>query len=334
MDVLVDKDTKNISNLETNESLKLNNSLEDLDDNHSLQSIEDDNHSLQSIEDDKHSLPAIEDDNHPLQSVEDDNHSLKSIEDENLSLQSIENDNFKWFDHFFPKKSFNNDILADIDIITRHESDLRIMYFLFLTCLLNSFILVGLLITFMISAFSLTKPTIVLPRISSNNFERDFPMPHLAFILENGTVIDFSLYPDKSPSVGKLIKLPKSSMYHGYSDDQGVLYFIDGELRKPVTKIHKQLNQNGYQTLPYFLSLPNPCDNDFVLCDQKFDHGISIGSHFWLFFQSYASVSFSNTGKKYLCPLHLSAKWVWFPRYFPMPGCMSGFPAVHLETDS
>ena len=57
-------------------------------------------------------------------------------------------------------------------------------------------------------------------------------MMHLAMISQNGTIWDVSLNEKLSPSKKYLFKLPNSCWYHGYSDDRGVLYFIDGYLYK------------------------------------------------------------------------------------------------------
>ena len=36
-----------------------------------------------------------------------------------------------------------------------------------------------------------------------------------------------------------LFKLPKAKKYYGYSDDKGVLYFIDSKLERSTRKYHK-----------------------------------------------------------------------------------------------
>ena len=60
--------------------------------------------------------------------------------------------------------------------------------------------------------------------------DRAFPQTNLALIYTDGTVYQISLQEQKSK--GLLLQLPKSKKYHGYSDAKGILYFIDGELRK------------------------------------------------------------------------------------------------------
>ena len=56
--------------------------------------------------------------------------------------------------------------------------------------------------------------------------ERGFPGLHLAIIYDNGSVWDFS-FEEKIPKIKeKLLKLPKSGGYYGFSDDRGILYFL------------------------------------------------------------------------------------------------------------
>ena len=63
---------------------------------------------------------------------------------------------------------------------------------------------------------------------------RSFPMLHLAMISKNGTVWDVSLNEKVSPSNIFLFKLPKSCPcgYRGYSDDKGILNFIEGHINQ------------------------------------------------------------------------------------------------------
>ena len=77
--------------------------------------------------------------------------------------------------------------------------------------------------------------------------DRGFPMMHLAMVSKNGTIWDISLNENRSPSKHYLLKLPKSCTYHGYSDAKGVLYFIDGHLRKKLTKYHSSFDKEGHK---------------------------------------------------------------------------------------
>ena len=42
------------------------------------------------------------------------------------------------------------------------------------------------------------------------------------------------------------MKLSKSEQYFGYSDENGVLYFIHSDTRKGITKFHKSFNKKGH----------------------------------------------------------------------------------------
>ena len=78
-----------------------------------------------------------------------------------------------------------------------------------------------------------------------NITDRDFPTIHLILVSTNGTVWDISLNENISPSKKKLLKLPNSCLYHGYSDDKGIVYFINGNLQKKMIKYHESFKRNG-----------------------------------------------------------------------------------------
>ena len=75
-------------------------------------------------------------------------------------------------------------------------------------------------------------------------------MLHLAMISKIGTVWDMSLNEKMSPSKIFLFKLPKSYScgYQGYSDDKGILNFIEGHLNRKFVQYHSSFNGNGYKT--------------------------------------------------------------------------------------
>ena len=75
-------------------------------------------------------------------------------------------------------------------------------------------------------------------------------MLHLAMISKNGTVWDVSLNEKVSPSKMFLFKLPTSCScgYQGYSDDRGILNFIEGHLNRKFVQYHSSINRNGHKT--------------------------------------------------------------------------------------
>ena len=81
------------------------------------------------------------------------------------------------------------------------------------------------------------------------NTVRSFPILHLAIISKNGTVWDVSLNEKVSPSKMFLFNLPKSCScgYHGYSDDKGILNFIEGHLNRKFVQYHPSFNGKGHK---------------------------------------------------------------------------------------
>ena len=109
---------------------------------------------------------------------------------------------------------------------------------------------------------------------------RKFPLPHILVITENGTVLDVSIHENTSPSKGQLIKLPKLKKYFGYSDPKGVLYFIDGNLQKPVTTFHSSF---GHKTIKM-----NQVSATETACG-----GLYFRGNFWLYeFSKQSQISF------------------------------------------
>ena len=68
-------------------------------------------------------------------------------------------------------------------------------------------------------------------------------------ISKNGTVWDGSVNEKVSPTKKFLFKLPKSSCgYQGYSDDKGILNFIEGHLNRKIVQYHSSFDGNGHKT--------------------------------------------------------------------------------------
>ena len=80
--------------------------------------------------------------------------------------------------------------------------------------------------------------------------ERGYPTLHLAMIFDDGLVYDFSVTDKSLHSMNLLMKLPKSKQYFGYSDGNGVIYFIHSDATKSITKFHKSFNNKGHVTVP------------------------------------------------------------------------------------
>ena len=125
-------------------------------------------------------------------------------------------------------------------------------------------------------------------------------MLHLAMISRNGTVWDVSLNEKVSPSKIFLFKLPKSFScgYRGYSDDKGILNFIEGHLNRKFVQYHSSFNGNGHKTgIKHHLkevvgSKGNAC----------YTQSLQFGNALWLFGARYFGPDsyFWHDGKSYL----------------------------------
>ena len=79
-----------------------------------------------------------------------------------------------------------------------------------------------------------------------------------------------------------LMKLPKSKQYFGYSDDNGVIYFIHSDTEKFITKYHKSFNNKGHITIPKSKrskALMKEAQSQRF----QYNHGVLMGSRFWTF---------------------------------------------------
>ena len=105
-------------------------------------------------------------------------------------------------------------------------------------------------------------------------------MMHLAIVSKNGTIWDISLNENRSPSKHYLLQLPKSCTYHGYSDAKGVLYFIDGHLRKKLTKYHSSFGHKKGDKIGIKLDISFFCTSIELSC---YKQSLQFGNLFWLY---------------------------------------------------
>ena len=124
-------------------------------------------------------------------------------------------------------------------------------------------------------------------------------MKHLILISTNGTVWDISLNENKSPSKKRLFELPNSCHYHGYSDDEGILYFISGRLGtvKQVVKYHSSFGHKKGAKIKY------DCDNngDYQCHNLCFTHSLQFGNNFWIFGKTMVGNAISGYDKLDSC---------------------------------
>ena len=174
---------------------------------------------------------------------------IETIE-KNNEIEIVEEFNeINWLEKLFPSKKNprRDNFLNNEDVVPKEISELRIIWFQISLAGLGLLIFctqVGLLF----NKFHESHPEVFQPKISKKDqFERGFPILHLALINIKGELKDFSLNQEKSPSNGILLKLPHSHLsilggYQGYSDPKGILYIFDQRLIHKVTKYHKSFN--------------------------------------------------------------------------------------------
>ena len=113
---------------------------------------------------------------------------------------------------------------------------------------------------------------------------RGYPSLHIAMIFDDGLVYDFSVIDKSLQDMNLLMKLPKSKQYFGYSDDNGVIYFIHSETTKGITKFHKSFNNKGHITVSkskrHKALMMGKESQGFQF---QYSHGVLLGNMFWTF---------------------------------------------------
>ena len=105
-------------------------------------------------------------------------------------------------------------------------------------------------------------------------------------VFDDGLVYDSSVKNKTLQDISLFMKLPKSYLYFGYSDENGVLYFIhsDGGNEKFITKFHKSFNNKGHITVPKS-KRSNALLKEIKTEGKPFHyrHGVLMGNLFWTF---------------------------------------------------
>ena len=100
-------------------------------------------------------------------------------------------------------------------------------------------------------------------------------------IFDDGLVYDFVVKDKCLQDVNKLMKLPKSKEYFGYSDENGVIYFFHSDEKKKITKYHKSFNNKGHITVS-----KSKRPKDLIGKESQgfqYSHGVLLGNRFWTF---------------------------------------------------
>ena len=105
-------------------------------------------------------------------------------------------------------------------------------------------------------------------------------------VFDDGLVYDSSVKNKTLQDINFLMKLPKSVQYFGYSDENGVLYFIHSDVgnEKFITKFHKSFNNKGHITVPKS-KRSNALLKEIKTEGKQFQykHGVLMGHLFWTF---------------------------------------------------
>ena len=151
---------------------------------------------------------------------------------------------------------------------------------------------------------------------SLDTFNFVFSQPHLALVMENGSVWDIKSN-DQFKTIRKslLIQLPKSRDYHTFSTNNGILNFVKDDLSSNIIQYGKSLNNANHLKVKKS-SVQFKEKNGVVflgydgnsLTGLRFGHGIQVGSMFWL-----VSCGFAEFLNIYtLDPILKSSTMLWF----------------------
>ena len=105
-------------------------------------------------------------------------------------------------------------------------------------------------------------------------------------IFDDGLVYDFFVKDQCLQDANQLMKLPKSKEYFGYSDYNGVIYFLHSDEAKKITKFHKSFNNKGHITV-------NKSKRPKALIGKdshgfQYSYGVLLGNRFWTFGRYYS----------------------------------------------
>ena len=125
---------------------------------------------------------------------------------------------------------------------------------------------------------------------------RGYPNLHIAIICDNGRVWNFSFMNKTLAIRNHLLQLPKSEDYFGYSDENGILYFIHSDAEKSITKYHKSFSNLGHKTVAKSKRKEGPglLSPNLVY---GYSYGVLLGKSFWAFGKYERSQFIEGSGK-------------------------------------
>ena len=143
---------------------------------------------------------------------------------------------------------------------------------------------------------------------SSETFNFGCAQPHLALVMENGSVWNIKSN-DQFKTIEKnlLIQLPKPkdiphfrtlNYYHLFSTKNGVLNFVKDDISSNIIQYHNSLNNQNHTKVQgssikfkedIGVSFESNNINSHSFAGVKFRYGLQVGSMFWLLFGAYGS---------------------------------------------
>ena len=131
-------------------------------------------------------------------------------------------------------------------------------------------------------------------------------------IFDDGLVYDFSVKNRSLHNMNLVMKLPKSKQYFGYSDDNGVIYFIHSDTKKPITKYHKSFNKKGHVIVNKSKgskALKKKLESEgFSQEGFQYSYGVLMGNRFWKFVGYEIT---KNTNFKFLWKNYSNQTMIW-----------------------
>ena len=165
---------------------------------------------------------------------------------------------------------------------------------------------------------------------SSDTFNFGFAQPHLALVMENGSVWNIKSN-DQFKTIEKnlLIQLPKPTdvphfktlnYYHMFSTKTGVLNFVKDDISSNIIQYHESLSNQNHTTVQKSslifkedngVSFESNNINFYPGLKLKFRYGLQVGSMFWLLFGEYSSDQMVNQAINHQT-IFKSTTMLWF----------------------
>ena len=188
-------------------------------------------------------------------------------------------------------KIFNEAITYDgiheDDIITRKESENRILWCLVFLQVTLAMVASCLILSIAISLISKETYVLFTPNVTESMvLYQGFPTQHVALVFQDGSIYDVSLNETVSASKHYLIKLQADDFIFGFSNPKGALQLISSSLCRKITKYHQQYGHEAIaNSFQKNVAKPGNQKLIFDCSDYLFTQGIQVGNMFWIWGQ-------------------------------------------------